>query len=210
MLGLEALLSDTSCPYADGVSTCDGGRIVGPIDSTKLSAVASELAAFSRSFELDGYRAFSVEFKIGDDALQLSRVASVFNFIIRQIAENDPLRADCIGSLVEKMGWQFEFNGVRMFVAVFAPCYPLEHSRNLQTDDSILLLFQPERAFDLCGISQSTASKKKSVRNLFASCGRSYDEALIDRRIEAHLYVKPVMRGDPIVRWWDSSEEVMV
>ena len=64
-------------------------------------------------------------------------------------------------------------------------------------------MFQPEFAFDLCGITQASKIEKVFIRSRFREAGRPYNGELVDNRLEALLYISPQQLTDPPIRWWE-------
>ena len=175
-------------------------RSLSSCDNTRLHAEA--LSAFVRVAEEGRIQGFVSEIVIGPDAQRLEGVRRRFKGYLADLARHDD---DCRRTLdLDKLGpgWQFSFAGMRMFLNVFAPCYEQPHSKFIASNDSFWVFFQPEFSFDLCGVDSSRGELKQQIRERFSSHGMPYNGQMIDRRIEALLYMFPQRMTDDPVRWW--------
>jgi FPC/CPF motif-containing protein YcgG len=145
---------------------------------------------------------FVSEIVIGLGARSFEDVRRGFRSYLNGLADHDE---DCRRTLNGdklRSKWQFSFAGMQMFLNVFAPCYEQPHSKFIASDDSFWVLFQPEFSFGLCGVDSSRGELKQQIREKFSSCGMPYNGEMIDRRIEALLYMFPQRITDDPVRWW--------
>jgi hypothetical protein len=130
--------------------------------------------------------------------------------VVRTIVANDPAGGKCLDEPIEQPGWWLTFAGLELFVLAFAPCYPRSHSRWSEGVDSVFLLIQPRSSFARrrrAGRDTLGQGVRRSIRRRFADRGMDYDVTLAESAIEAHQFVKPMVVGDPPVRWWESRQE---
>ncbi len=103
-------------------------------------------------------------------------------------------------------GWQFSFQGIRMFLVVMSSVYPKTNSRYSPVPNSTFMFFQPEASFDNfmphSEHDPRTQRQKKAIRNSFANAGKGYDITIATSTSEVSKYVKPLNLGDPVVEWW--------
>lgn len=200
----EAMRSSTYCPFAKRARI----RFSPPWQTTldfegNVAAHAAALSKFVVEGKRDSQHGFVSQVSLGNDACDFDSVRQAFGAYLEGLAQHDD---DCHKALsADKLSrdWQFSFDGMRMFLNVFAPCYPQPHSKFIDSPHSFWVFFQPEYSFDLCGIDPSKVAKKDVIRAAFRDAGMTYDGAQIDKRIEALLYMFPIRPTDEPVRWWD-------
>ena len=141
-----------------------------------------------------------MEIHTGDRAPDFETSKHLLRSTLITLNKVDPGRSDCMDRDPSSQGWQFEFDGVGLFVSLFAPCYPELHPKYSYNVDKVFIFFQPEVSFDFCGINQGNQNAKEHVRELFQNSGRPYNGQMIDRRIEGFLYMTPLGLTDPPVR----------
>ena len=203
MDAFHGLVSKTLCPYAKTAKVWYGpdwdarATYFGNIQSQ-----ASSLGQFTAVAEAQRYAGFVSEIVIGPQAMELPAVKMAFRDYLRALARTDECCARCMDRDVSDRSWQFEYNNLRMFLNVFAPCYRAPHSKLVDTKDRFFVFFQPEISFGYCGINPQNRTAKESIRAAFANAGMAYNGAAIDARIEAELYMFPDKAAALPVRWW--------
>jgi FPC/CPF motif-containing protein YcgG len=133
----------------------------------------------------------------------MDELAYSFATVLRLLVDRDPQVNRTFDHEIEKPGWQFCFNGVRMFVSVFSPIYEPSHPRHATS--GTFVVFQPESSFDLHLIGSAFTSSdrvKRQIRGAFARKGYEYPHSVIDARIEARIYLLPRHDGDEGSAWW--------
>jgi len=154
--------------------------------------------------QLDGFIVAITDTSIAQRMVNLS---ACFARILAELASRDPVYGDTLSGHILRKGWQFSFTGLRMFISVFSPLYPGNHPR--YSPDTTFILFQPEQSFADHAIgsgSRATDCLKEMIRSDFQKAGKPYLGDLVDRRIEAHLYILPRWPGDPEVSWWQQLQ----
>jgi YqcI/YcgG family len=146
---------------------------------------------------------FVLEALVGEKACSMAGTLDAMHSVMASLAAADEsahlsLSADNI----ETTSWQFTFRGIKLFTSIFSPCYPAWHTKHLPSRLSVVIFFQPDFSFDFCRIDRRNKGAKEAIRRKFAENGRPYDWQLIERRIEAHIYVSPLRLGDSPVIWW--------
>jgi YqcI/YcgG family len=206
--GFTRLQSGTLCPYAARARVTLGPAAEGESSLDRhVSRCAEDMTSWAqvaRATRSHGY-VMQVPLSNADEFLAVKRG---FGDVLRRLSRLDPNGSSCMQRSPLVDGWQFEFGGLRLFLNVFAPCYPQRHSKHVDTQGWFYIFAQPEFSFDLCGINSRNRLAKSVIRDRFAEAGMPYDGALIDQRHEALLYMFPLRPGDPPVRWWDSLAEV--
>jgi len=124
------------------------------------------------------------------------------------LSSRDPSGKDCMRLPVETKGWWFRFGRERFFVLTLSSVYPPKHSRSTFGLPGTFVVLQPESAFDrvLGRIGAVTPALRERIRRAFEAGGRGYDASLSESPYEAHRYVKPMVHGEPIVRWWRQGD----
>jgi hypothetical protein len=206
-IDFERLRAETRCPFAKAAKVWFGPDWLPKLGwSGNVARHAVELRLFAERAATERYHGFASEVRIGPRAVDFESVRAGFRDYLGSLAEADP---DCARSLAADLTvkeWQFEFSGVRMFLNVFAPCYPQPHSKRLQSENAFWVFFQPEFAFDLCNIDPRSVATKQRIREAFAAAGMPYNGSQIDARLEAFLYMFPVDPAGEPVRWWDGAD----
>jgi YqcI/YcgG family len=199
-----AVINTTLCPYARTAHVMYGSSWVeGLTFHDNLAKNIAELSHFCRIAFQARLHGFVLEALVGEKACSMTGTLEVMRSVMRGLASADEsalqsLEADSI----ETPSWQFSFRGIELFTSVFSPCYPAWHTKHLPNKLSVVIFFQPDFSFDFCRIDRRNKAAKEAIRKRFAESGRPYDWHLIERRIEAHIYVSPLHLGDPPVMWW--------
>lgn len=129
--------------------------------------------------------------------------------VLRTLCDRDPSGRRSLDEDLDDSRWYFSFAGERIFVITLAPCYPPTNSRYSFGSPSTFLLFQPQTSFEhvLNSERARNANISSKIREKYANVGRKYDvESLGEAGSnEAYRFVKPLIVGQPFVRWWDRS-----
>ncbi|HMJ79385.1 MAG TPA: YqcI/YcgG family protein [Iamia sp.] len=198
ILEFEAIRARTHCPFAPSASITFGPGL--DVDRD-LARVAEALARYTAALAPGSSSGFVLGVRGACDSV--ADAGQLLNRLLLGLARAERQDAGwCWGPNVESPTWQFEYGGVKMFVNVFGPCYPASHSKHAEWDEGIIVFFQPESSFDDCGVHPGRRDLRRSIRRRFAEAGQPYSGPLIDRRVEALLYVFPVGLDDAPVRWW--------
>lgn len=203
-LPFERLKQRTFCPFASSAKVKQymyWDSDLGFVDNVLYHAVA--LREFTEHAQEQKFHGFASRVYIGPEVKSFEATRVNFRRYLFALALFDQNCAHCLEQEKIDVNWQFSFNYLRMFLNVFSPCYSPQHSKYIESDDSIYIFFQPEYAFDLCGSRPLDEAIITHIRDKFRSAGQEYDGELIDRRIEAHIYMFPEKSGDPPVNWWD-------
>lgn len=197
----QQVQATTRCPFA-----ADANLAFGPIckrdgAGVAVEALAAAFCSFLSDFRreaLDGF-VWGVE---GDESTSLAGTASLFARTIAALARLDSVPSVVPWDRVGTVEWQYSFVGERLFLNVFSPCYPRTHSKHLPAEGGIVVFAQPEDAFEVAGVNPARTSLKAEIRRRFEEAGMPYDGGMIDKRIEAHLYLFPLTVGQCPVTWW--------
>jgi len=201
------VVASTPCFFAQGASLWGAPNwsvarsLAGNVD--ELSRYLYSFSKAARQELLDGFVVAIPSHIVGRS---LQRLAQWFSGFLRMLTNTDPHGRQSLADDVARPGWQFSYNGLRLFVSTFSPIYPVDHPR--RSVETTFVVFQPEHSFDAHGIGSmypESAMQKEKVRDRFAEAGFSYPSELIDQRLEAALYVLPARPADPIVQWWSSD-----
>jgi hypothetical protein len=197
----DSVIASTLCPFAARAKV--GSAPEWDVDRCdNWPRIAESLRVWLGSAEATRSHGFVVQIG-GCDASDFDSVRQAFRVALEELNRLDSSDSSCLREEVDAPHWQFEFEGVRLFANVFAPCYPPAHSKRIDDPGHFYIFFQPDFSFDLCGITRESREIKLAIRRRFDEAGRPYSGELIDRRIEAEIYMFPVDVTDAPVRWWE-------
>ena len=167
-------------------------------DGENLGRAAEGLRMFVRAArheDLDAFVVGGVELEFRD----FGSLSVWFARILQSLAQADRDSQTTLLGLYEP-GWQFAFEGQRLFISVFSSLYSDRHPRRCVHGTYVLL--QPEESFSSHGISGGavTSSAKRNAREAFLTRGFEYPSELIDARYEPAIYLLP--EGDSFPSWW--------
>ena len=198
----EELRQTTKCPFAKGARVISAPDWDPALTFTEnVAGQGNALRRFAMDFDEHRLHGFVARVGCEQERPSFDDVRMRFHEYLVALAETDE---SCSAVLAEDklaLGWQFTYADIRMFLNVFATCYPRKHSKYCEVLDGFFVFFQPERSFDFCG-SRSLAIMKHEIRARFAEAGLPYNGAQVDARIEALLYMFPVEPFGEPVKWW--------
>lgn len=123
------------------------------------------------------------------------------DLLISLAAEDD--NNTCMSEDINSPDWQFTLNGTRLFITVFASCYPITNSRYNYDVKSTLVLFQPEISFTSNDMPRGMNDQtREKIRTNFKKNGQDYTNNIIKSNIEAARYIKPIHLEDELIAWW--------
>ncbi|KMY85550.1 hypothetical protein BUMB_03330c [Candidatus Paraburkholderia calva] len=205
----ESIKLNTHCSYAAG------SRLWGspPFDKSlpfrsNLANIASHCAYFvslSQILKLDGYVIELPDLKYGEN---IEALGGSLHAVLHYLAEFDPAGSRGMDGPIEDPAWCFAFGGEKIFVNVFAPCYPEHHSRYGFGSSSTFIVLQPRHTFAPAirpGDSALSPAIRQRIRHIFDVNNRSYDGGLSMVPFEAYRCIRPIRVGEPVVRWWETS-----
>jgi len=198
------VVENTLCPYSDRESRIGPAWNDAVTFAENIQSNAIELERFFNTFFQLQSHGYVMEVKSQAVVTNLYQFARLFYKILVALSDVDPNKSNCLESTIDSVGWQYEFCGFRTFITAFAPCYTKRHPRYSYSTELSYLFFQPEKSFSFCGVNSKNRKAKELARQRFKEAGRPYDGRLIDRRVEAWLYILPDEIGDPPIEWWDS------
>jgi energy-coupling factor transporter ATP-binding protein EcfA2 len=191
--------------YLDGLEVCD---FRGFPEAQALKLDGNHLLLYGEN----GSGKTSI-FQAIAELLQLSPDATPYNNDLADVRclknRLQTKRAPMDTSPYASPGWQFSFNGIRIFISVFSPLYPPDHVRHSPT--TTFVVFQPETSFDQHNIGSRFAESykiKKQVRSQFLDKNIFYPSAVIDARNEAAIYLLPRWDGDDSTIWWSNNSAI--
>lgn len=196
----RSLTADTPCPFAKSARLWAGQPWQSDLSiEENVNRGASGMKMFARAAvleDLDGYVVGGLDFFPGRTFDHLDHALQTILFTLDQSLKE--LSAEHFDSV----GWQFSYEGERMFVSLFSSLYTENHSRYCK--EGTFVLFQPEESFTAHGIgggSPASESLRKSVRAEFRERSILYPTDLVDERREARLYILPDLDQRPRT-WW--------
>jgi hypothetical protein len=202
-----AIAARIECPFAR-----HGRHVLAP-DWSAASSVeenAERIAADLRRVleertDCDGY---VVEIGAPHAPSSMEELGACLHQLLCGLSSCDPSGTDCMRLPVETKGWWFRFGRERFFVLTLSSIYPANHSRSTLGVPGTFVVLQPESAFDrvLGRIGAVTPALRERIRRAFEVHGRGYDASVSESPYEAHRYVKPMVHGEPVVRWWRQGD----
>jgi FPC/CPF motif-containing protein YcgG len=203
----EAIAARIECPFAR-----HGRHLLAPEWSAASSIeenverIAADLRrVLEQRAECDGY---VVEIGAPHAPSSVEELGVCLRQLLCGLSSRDPSGTDCMRLPVETKGWWFRFGRERFFVLTLSSVYPANHSRSTFGVPGTFVVLQSESAFDrvLGRIGAVTPALRERIRRAFEVHGRGYDSSLSESPYEAHRYVKPMVHGEPVVRWWSQSD----
>lgn len=205
LVRFSALIEKSLCIFANqarlwGAPDWDTAKTT----SFNIDAAMPYLVMFAKAAPQEDLDGFLMQVPSPRGQTFIDGMARRLRELLVGLANRDPGTNRTFLNRVDVPGWQFEFNGLRMFVMVFSDGYPIDHLR--YCDEGSFVLFQPERSFDSFGIGhdyRDSARRKAAIRSRFTNAGMSYPTHLIDERVEAALYLLPTEAdSQEPVAWW--------
>lgn len=194
----------TLCPFAARAQVDHGPQWEHGVNfDTNVVRNAECLRAHMTIGRQERLQGFVSQVGLGDSA-GFTPTVETFRRFVFGLADHDGSCRDALGRDVGSVGWNLSFAGEPVFLNLFAPCYPPEHSKHVAYDGHLYVFFQPEFTFDFCNVNRAKTELKAQIREKFASAGMAYDGETIDTRRKALSYVFPIRSGDPPIRWWEA------
>lgn len=200
---------NTYCPFAKksrvwGSPTWDSKITI----EENLSPAMFNLLRFTRcadSEDLDGF----VIAAPGSYGNTIENLSEFTRTVLNYLSDKDPKGGHCMDKDINKQEWQFNFNGEKLFIITFAPCYPKTNSRYSFGEDATFILFQPENSFSKNKVPRgiSPGNLRDSIRKEFLVHNQRYFSSIITSNLEAPRYVKPLHVDDCPVKWWEKKPE---
>jgi YqcI/YcgG family len=191
----------TPCPYADQARIWGAPSWSSESIAANVKAIVSSFTMFTKAAIPEQLDAYVI---LGPAFAAMDHLAQWFVELLQELSGYDPAEERVMEGQVSRRGWQFAFNGQRVFIAVFSPLYDLSHPRHSPTET--LVFMQVEQSFDRRGVGANhphSRQVKEQIRQLFADAGRVYSAEAKDARVEAPLYLLPRWEDDADVRWWE-------
>ncbi len=166
--------------------------------ASNVDLLVPHLAAFTKAAAPEGLDAFIIK-PTWSHLDTMGQLANKFRELLTLIASRDPAKANVMAGPIDVPGWQFSFNGTRLFVSVFSSLYAETHPRHCPSGSFVVL--QPEQSFMQRGIgggSGQTEAIKGHIREKFERAGFTYPHSVIDARIEAAIYLLPRFEGETL------------
>lgn len=201
VLEFRKIQFSTHCPYARkariwGADIWDG-RLS---DDENCAIISKELSHFCRvqsHVELDGFVVQS-PIAVGANMPDLRRWFRGLIVALGRYEDRDATRK------ITEENWQFTFCDTRMFISVFASCYPEDHPRQTYGADGTFVFFQPEASFEREKVRQGKKIDLH-VGDRFKAAGYQYFDEIMEGHLEAIRYLKPQSGSGP-VNWWIAEE----
>ena len=197
------LKAGTPCPFARSANVLAiRPKVITYLDCDELEQAYDGI----RHYLIDGFKEHPSGFftqlrNPAGDAPNFELGQRIFVWFVAGLIELDGRSFRDEVREIESLDWQFALAGRRCFLNVFGPFYRRQHSKYIDSD-SVLIFGQPEPSFDVCGVNGTRLDIRSRVRKTFDDAGMPYPGALIDTRIESHLYFFPEdVDGGP-VKWW--------
>ncbi len=197
------LQSKTYCVYAKQAKLWGASKYDETLSfEDNMFLVVPQLIRFTRiapSEHLDG---FIIELPSKGFGDTLDNLARTMNRFLRYLNKYDPKESKCLNLDLESKKWQFNFNGLDLFVIAFAPLYPESNGRNSASDKTFIFV-QPQVMFKKKIGRDKIKEVKNMIRENFDSHGQSYRGNIMENDLESQKFVKPLYANDPPVKWWE-------
>jgi len=204
LVRFEPIMRSTKCTFAPAAHLWGSPDWIGSQSLREnVRLVLPHLIRFTKCAQTEGIDGFIINYAESSATLNMPALARNFRDLLHELADQDPAVNRSFRGPVDRLGWQFSFNGTRLFISVFSPIYQATHSRHSPSDTFVM--FQPETSFDHYSVGsaypQSPAIKQR-IRKAFEDSNIWYPHQLIDTRVEARLYLLPRQDGDAETEWW--------
>ena len=205
----EQIQSQTACPFASDASLWGApAPMCGNSFRDNITNAVPDLIRFTNVCQHHAIDGYVLQLPIFEEIRGLEELATYFHAALRVINGFDPeSRAGQFDDVLSS-SWQFTFNGVKLFILVVSDFYTLQNSRSTLGVPGTYALFQPNISFKDLRIPRSKTEDvglRRQIRDTFAKKGQDYRGAIIDAPYEAPRFVKPVLGGAEIVRWWETD-----
>ncbi len=197
----------TRCPYARdarlwGGPAWDEKRSL----SRNVDSIFPFFLSFTKAARLESLDGFVVSIRRPKGAETMIGLANWFRHFLDALGSVDPEPSPMRLSTIGEPGWQFAFNGMRLFISVFSTLYARNHPR--WSPKTTFVMFQPEQSFELHQIGSDfpeSKAQKQNIRETFERSAFWYPAEVIDRRIEAAIYLLPRFPEDGDAVWWQEA-----
>jgi hypothetical protein len=199
--------NSTYCPFADksNIQYFESWNRYKTFDEN-LVALVEELIAFTHKCEEEKMDGFIFEVSGDNSPMNLQDLSSLLKRVLLKLNELDPKKDDCMSKDISAPGWQFVFNGQRIFMITFGSFYSEDSPRYSMNKDSTFIFMQPESSFHLHIInpakSPQTLKLKEKIRSAFVEGGKPYNTEIVDSPSDAIKYIKPLHKNDSHIEWW--------
>ena len=199
----ELLQKSTYCVYASAAKLWGAGKYNDQKSfEDNMFIVLPQLIRFTRIAIAEYLDGFIIELPtpyFGDSLDNLGRTMKRF---LSYLNRNDPKESNCLNGNIESKKWQFNFNGLDLFVIAFAPFYPETNPRHSRSEKTFLFI-QPQLMFKKKIQRNKISEVKELIRDNFDSNSQTYRGQIMELDIESYKFVKPLFPNDPPVKWWE-------
>lgn len=165
--------------------------------------------------------ALILEFSVEDCWNDIDSLKNILKELLTTIASSDPTGHNCITDWnPNDKDWYFSYEQEEIFVFAFAPFYPSSHSRTTYGTNSIFVSIQADRwfAYHMKQVwwREEFNKIRMKIRNRFELLWHPYDNIehslgtyppeyinIIKSPYQSYRNIKPLLPGDPIVKWWE-------
>ena len=204
------LRTSTACPFAENAKirySPDWDKSIS-LDSN-LTNIISAFVDFADTGIKEGVDLFVSEVREKSIIRSTDNLSGYLNKLLYEIHFRDVSAKTNFTEGIEKMEWDYVFNGIRFFIAVFASIYKPNHPRFAFNKDIAFVMFQPDATFDKYNINSQKETRAvitTKVMTLFEKRGFDYNIKLVQGSLKAVRYLKPLNpNGDPI-EWWKNTK----
>lgn len=204
----QAVIDSTLCPFAPDAKIWGAKAWDKALNfEENITSNLSWLERFAKVCDPEQLDGFVIEVKLDENNhSDLISLGKLLNQTLRVISTNDPAGQNCMDEEIETPTWRFSFGGVTFFISTFSDLYGPDNSRHSPHPGSFFVFFQPEKSFDHHHIHRDNPKRdniKQNIRQSFKDHHRGYDVALVEQKIEAYKYLKPLHLSELPIKWWE-------
>jgi hypothetical protein len=206
LAAIGPVVDQTRCPFASAAAlTAARARHPSEPLARYLDRSVPDVISFAERAAADHLDALVYRFAAAEAGRTLPALGRLALALVTTLMAADPRGAQELDrDRVLAPDWRLSFAGADFFMPVFAPLYPVRHSRHAPPAlGQVFVLLQPNASFHR-KLGSRGKQVRASIRHRFAAAGQHYDSGLL----EAHKFVLPLRAGDPPVRWYDMADGI--
>lgn len=202
----EVQKSSHSCMFSRGARLWSPGEWENNMNNEAyLNRSFRDLVVFSRCAVPERLDGFLIEVGNAEFTGTIEALAKCLAHVLSWYAERDPSGINCLKAEIDTADWRYVFNGIPIFITVFAGFYPSSHVRYSPVPGRSYLLFQPLASLDWHGVTADDNSGGKIrnvIRQSFSKNGKPYTPIKQANTGDARRYISG-FTSDTHISWWE-------